>query len=128
MHSLSFDDFCIYFMIANLVGLRHEKIDHWVELFQYGLSGKRRWTGVTTHLAPREKMITTLAALLEAMRTTEAKVLRKHDIKHGPTIGNMYEGLTRKILSRAIPDELGVRRRLGRREKQQSRCVGGPCN
>jgi hypothetical protein len=54
-------------------------------------------------------MITTLAALLEALRTTEAEVLKKHDIKHGPTIGDMYEGLTREILSRAIPAELGLR-------------------
>lgn len=54
-------------------------------------------------------MITTLAALLEALRTTEAEVLKKHDIKHGPTIGDMYEGLTRDILSRAIPAELGLK-------------------
>ncbi len=54
-------------------------------------------------------MITTLAALLEALRTKEAEVLKKHDIKHGPTIGDMYEGLTREILTRAIPAELGLR-------------------
>jgi hypothetical protein len=54
-------------------------------------------------------MITTLAALLEALRNAEAEVLKKHDIKHGPTIGDMYEGLTRDILSRAIPSELGLK-------------------
>lgn len=54
-------------------------------------------------------MITTLAALLEALRTAEAEILKKHDIKHGPTIGDMYEGLTRDILGRAIPAELGLK-------------------
>lgn len=53
-------------------------------------------------------MITNLAELLEALRNTEAKVLKRQDIKHGPTIGDMYEGLTRDILRRAIPPELGV--------------------
>lgn len=53
-------------------------------------------------------MITSLAALLEALRNAEAEILKRHDIKHGPTIGDMYEGLTREILERAIPPELGL--------------------
>ncbi|MGO4390230.1 DUF6602 domain-containing protein [Variovorax sp. M-6] len=53
-------------------------------------------------------MITSLSELLEALRTKEAAVLKRHDIKHGPTIGDMYEGLTRDIVGRAIPNELGV--------------------
>lgn len=54
-------------------------------------------------------MITNLAELLEALRTAEAQVLKKQDIKHGPTIGDMYEGLTKDILDRAIPAELGLK-------------------
>ncbi len=53
-------------------------------------------------------MITSLSELLEALRTKEAEVLKRHDIKHGPTIGDMYEGLTRHIVGRAIPDALGL--------------------
>lgn len=53
-------------------------------------------------------MITSLSELLEALRTKEAEVLKRHDIKHGPTIGDMYEGLTRDIVGRAIPRDLGL--------------------
>lgn len=53
-------------------------------------------------------MIKTLSELLQALRTTEAQILAAQDIKHGPTIGDMYEGLTRDILTRAIPPELGL--------------------
>lgn len=53
-------------------------------------------------------MITSLSELLEALKTKETEVLKRHDIKHGPTIGDMYEGLTRDIVGRAIPRELGL--------------------
>lgn len=53
-------------------------------------------------------MITSLSDLLETLRTKEAELLKRHDIKHGPTIGDMYEGLTRDIVGRAIPSELGL--------------------
>lgn len=53
-------------------------------------------------------MITSLSELLEALKTKEAEVLKRHDIKHGPTIGDMYEGLTRDIVGRAIPSKLGL--------------------
>lgn len=53
-------------------------------------------------------MITSLSDLLEALKTKEAEVLKRHDIKHGPTIGDMYEGLTRDIVGRGIPGELGL--------------------
>jgi hypothetical protein len=53
-------------------------------------------------------MITSLSELMEALRTKEAEVLKRHDIKHGPTIGDMYEGLTRDIVGRAIPTRLGL--------------------
>lgn len=55
------------------------------------------------------KMITTVAELLEKLRSAEADLIRKQDIKHGPTIGYMYEGLTCDILDRAIPPTLGLK-------------------
>lgn len=54
-------------------------------------------------------MISTVAQLLEELRNAEAAILKKEDIKHGPTIGDMYEGLTRDILDRSIPESLGLR-------------------
>lgn len=53
-------------------------------------------------------MITSLSGLLEALKIKESEVLKRNDIKHGPTIGDMYEGLTRDIVGRAIPSELGL--------------------
>lgn len=54
-------------------------------------------------------MITTIAALLRDLMKKEAERLDGQDIAHGPTIGSMYEGLTRDILDRAIPADLDVR-------------------
>lgn len=51
-------------------------------------------------------MIRSLGDLLEALRTAEAKQLDMSDITHPPTIGAMYEGLTRKLLEVAIPSHL----------------------
>src|SRR5438105_1073518 len=53
-------------------------------------------------------MISTLANLLQGIREAEAKKLGDIDIRHGPTIGDMYEGLTRDILDRAIPPSLDL--------------------
>jgi hypothetical protein len=51
-------------------------------------------------------MIRSLGDLLEALRTAEARQLDMSDITHPPTIGAMYEGLTRKLLEVAIPSHL----------------------
>jgi hypothetical protein len=53
-------------------------------------------------------VINTIAQLLEALRNAEAELLKKQDIRHAPTIGDMYEGLTKDILDRAIPSSLGL--------------------
>jgi hypothetical protein len=53
-------------------------------------------------------MIRTAAELLEALRRKEAAALGKWDLKHGPMIGDMYEGLTRHILDRAVFDGLDL--------------------
>ena len=54
-------------------------------------------------------MINTVAQLLDELKNAEAAILKKEGIKHGPTIGDMYEGLTRDILDRSIPPSLGLR-------------------
>ncbi len=54
-------------------------------------------------------MIKTVADLLKAFADEEREKLDQEKIAHGPTIGDMYEGLTREILSRTIPEELGLR-------------------
>ena len=54
-------------------------------------------------------MIKTIADLLRELMVKEAAELDEEPVKHGPTIGAMYEGLARDILDRAIPAELDVR-------------------
>jgi hypothetical protein len=55
-------------------------------------------------------LITAFAQLLRELQLREAAVLAdQKDIRHAPTIGNMYEGLTRNLLDRAIPESAGVR-------------------
>jgi len=53
-------------------------------------------------------MIKTVAEFLEQLREKEAGILANQDVKHAPTIGCMYEGLTRDVLGRAIPPSLGL--------------------
>ena len=54
-------------------------------------------------------MIRSAAELLEAIREKEVAVLDKHEIKHAPTIGRMYEGLTRTMMDRVIFASLDLR-------------------
>ncbi|MGJ4993736.1 DUF6602 domain-containing protein [Bradyrhizobium sp. HKCCYLS3077] len=54
-------------------------------------------------------MITSLANILQDLQQAEAAKLAQEHITHAPTIGAMYEGLTRDLLDRAIPVELDVR-------------------
>jgi hypothetical protein len=54
-------------------------------------------------------MISTVTDLLEALRHKEVQLLDKQDITHAPTIGRMYEGLTRKILEKTFPEGLDLR-------------------
>lgn len=53
-------------------------------------------------------MIQTFAALLSELFRREQEILAGHPIKHGPTIGEMYEGLTQKGLSQSLPTTLKV--------------------
>lgn len=54
-------------------------------------------------------MIRTLGEMLESLRQAEAKRLDAVDIKHAPTIGAMYEGLTHEVLARAVPPGLDLK-------------------
>ncbi len=47
--------------------------------------------------------------MLEALRQAEAVKLDASDIRHAPTIGSMYEGLTRSLLERAVPASMDLR-------------------
>lgn len=49
-------------------------------------------------------MIDTLAELLKQFVKAEKSVLDKYDIKHRPTIGEMYEGLTMQLVNKSIFD------------------------
>lgn len=54
-------------------------------------------------------MITDVATLLKGIIDEETAKLDQYELKHGPTIGKMYEGLTSEILNRAIPKELNLK-------------------
>jgi len=47
-------------------------------------------------------MINTLSDLLTAFLEAEKIALNKYDITHRPTIGEMYEGLTKELVSRSV--------------------------
>ena len=53
-------------------------------------------------------MIKTVSELLKRFVEAEKLVLNKHNIKHPPTIGEMYEGLTKDVLDRSIFEELNL--------------------
>jgi hypothetical protein len=54
-------------------------------------------------------MIKSVAELLQGFMKEEADKLNAYELKHGPTIGDMYEGLSVELLSRAIPPQLNLK-------------------
>jgi hypothetical protein len=54
-------------------------------------------------------MIEKFSDILRAFMDEEAKKLAEFKMKHAPTIGSMYEGLSAKILEAALPVELDLR-------------------
>jgi hypothetical protein len=50
-------------------------------------------------------LIRTVADLLSKLRESESRVLERQGIRHAPTIGGMYEGLTKRLLGLALPHE-----------------------
>lgn len=57
----------------------------------------------------RGPMIRTVADLLSGILRDELPKLDSSPVKHAPTIGDMYEGLSSEILNSALPDGLGLR-------------------
>ena len=55
-------------------------------------------------------MINTIKELLESIRIQGINEISKFShIKHGPTIGDMYEGLTKEMLNKAIFKDLNLK-------------------
>lgn len=54
-------------------------------------------------------MITSVAQLIEAFIGKQATLLDAETLKHAPTIGSMYEGLSKEALEKAIPKGAGLR-------------------
>lgn len=54
-------------------------------------------------------MIRTISDLLAGIIRDELPKLDNAPVKHAPTIGDMYEGLSSDVLNRALPDGLGLR-------------------
>ena len=55
-------------------------------------------------------MINTIADILDELRNAELRVIARHsDTKHPGLIGDMYEGLSRKMIERTIPSNLDLR-------------------
>lgn len=57
---------------------------------------------------PRNSVLS-LAAILEDFIAVEKNKLDEYDLKHAPSIGNMYEGLTGSIVDKIIPSKLDLR-------------------
>lgn len=72
-------------------------------------SKSRQWLCGAPYVTKRIRMITSVATLLHELQAKEAAKLAQQGIKHAPTIGAMYEGLTRDLLDRAIPPALDLR-------------------
>jgi hypothetical protein len=53
-------------------------------------------------------MITTVAEFLLQLKDEETRKLDSVELTHAPTIGDMYEGLSKDLLNRAIPESLGL--------------------
>lgn len=53
-------------------------------------------------------MIKNVAELLQGFMKEESAKLNEYELKHGPTIGDMYEGLSADLLNRAIPPQLNL--------------------
>lgn len=53
--------------------------------------------------------ITSISNLLEQFVEVNRNIVKTENVKHRPTIGNMYEGLTAEILKKGIPSELDLK-------------------
>jgi uncharacterized protein DUF6602 len=58
-------------------------------------------------------MITTVANLIAEFQQKETEILNRMEVSHPPTIGVMFEGLTREMLDYSIPEGLNLNVRSG---------------
>ena len=72
-------------------------------------SSARNLSYLGVWLATDTALITAISQLLTCLRDAEAEKLKTLGIKHAPTIGALYEGLSRDIIGRSIPHEWDVR-------------------
>ena len=54
-------------------------------------------------------MIGTIADIIKGFIEEEDKKLNEFQINHGPIIGDMYEGLSAKVLEKSVPEQLGLK-------------------
>lgn len=54
-------------------------------------------------------MIKDVAELLQGFIDEETAKLKEYKLRHGPTIGDMYEGLSAELLHRSIPQQLNLK-------------------
>ncbi len=73
---------------------------------QGGLRGKGELfnKAINLHIVECE-MIKNVADMLQAFWDEERKKLDAQNITHPPTIGEMYEGLTKELLARTLPED-----------------------
>lgn len=65
-------------------------------------------------------MIVTVADLLQSLMKKEKELIKQYEIVgHGPTIGDMYEGLTTNLLNKAIFQDLDIRIASGKIRNSQ---------
>ena len=70
-------------------------------------------------------MLNTISDLLNALKNKEQELLKEYDIvKHPGIIGDMYEGLTKEILSQSIFDGLNLSIKAGKIRNSKSEFSG----
>ena len=52
--------------------------------------------------------IRTIADVVEIFRTSENEKLKEYNLQHRPSIGDMYEGLSREVLAKALPPNVNL--------------------
>lgn len=52
--------------------------------------------------------IKTIADVVEIFRTSENEKLKEYNLQHRPSIGDMYEGLSREVLAKTLPPNVNL--------------------
>ena len=71
------------------------------------------------------KMIKTVSDLLLSLKSREQELLKQYDIvKHPGIIGDMYEGLTKEVLSKSVFEGLNIQIRAGKIKNSKNEFSG----